>query len=59
MTSFNESTDTEMLFESIKDCFVTGKWSADEDAEKLLADDGKKFTFLFPVNLIFRDARAI
>eukprot|EP00794_Sanderia_malayensis_P010984 gene10984-12147_t len=37
--SLVESNDTEMLFESIKDCFVTGKWSADEDAETLLAND--------------------
>ena len=37
----NETDDLEMLFESIKDCFVTGKWSANENAETLLAADGK------------------
>ena len=26
--------------ELIKDCFVTGKWSSEEDAEQLLQDEG-------------------
>ena len=26
---------------SIRDCFVTGKWEEDKDAAKLLAEDGK------------------
>ena len=28
------------LMESIKDCFVTGKWQACEDAQALLEEDG-------------------
>lgn len=31
--------DTEELIELIKDCFVTGKWSAAENAQQLLNDD--------------------
>lgn len=36
---------TQLLFwqvmDSIRDCFVTGKWEADKDAAKLLKEDGK------------------
>ena len=28
------------LMASVKDCFVTGKWQACEDAETLLEEDG-------------------
>ncbi|KAM8924173.1 ribosome biogenesis protein BMS1 homolog [Pelodytes ibericus] len=31
--------DTEELMNCIRDCFVTGKWEADKDAEKLLQED--------------------
>lgn len=34
--------DTEELTELIKDCFVTGKWSAAENAQQLLNDDDGK-----------------
>lgn len=27
--------------DSIRDCFVTGKWEADKDAESLLKQDGE------------------
>lgn len=31
------------LFDSIKDCFVTGQWEADKDASQLLEDDDDAF----------------
>ncbi|XP_053306247.1 ribosome biogenesis protein BMS1 homolog isoform X2 [Spea bombifrons] len=31
--------DDEEVMDSIRDCFVTGKWEADKDAEKLLKED--------------------
>ena len=38
--TYAETNDEEMLFESIRDCFVTGKWQDNENAETLLADEG-------------------
>lgn len=34
------------LMESVKDCFVTGKWQACEDAEALLGEDGRSLLLL-------------
>ncbi|XP_013916474.1 PREDICTED: ribosome biogenesis protein BMS1 homolog [Thamnophis sirtalis] len=31
--------DSDEVMDSIRDCFVTGKWEADKDAEKLLKED--------------------
>ncbi|KAL0615749.1 Ribosome biogenesis protein BMS1-like protein [Plecturocebus cupreus] len=33
--------DLEEVMNSIRDCFVTGKWEDDKDAAKVLAEDGK------------------
>lgn len=30
------------MFNSIRDCFITGKWDATQDAATLLKQDGKK-----------------
>lgn len=30
------------MFDSIRDCFVTGKWDGDQDAFTLLKENGKK-----------------
>jgi len=41
-----DATDNDknaQLFESIKDCFVTGKWEKDKDARNLLDDDDDAF----------------
>ncbi|KAM4636632.1 ribosome biogenesis protein BMS1 homolog [Discoglossus pictus] len=35
--------DVEEVMDSIRDCFVTGKWEADKDAEKLLKEDEEVF----------------
>lgn len=37
------------LKDLIKDCFVTGKWSASEDAQQLLDEDGRRQKALFVV----------
>ena len=37
------------LKELIKDCFVTGKWSASEDAQQLLDEDGRRQKAFFVV----------
>ncbi|ETE66937.1 Ribosome biogenesis protein BMS1-like protein [Ophiophagus hannah] len=37
--SFGRFTGFKMVMDSIRDCFVTGKWEADKDAEKLLKED--------------------
>lgn len=29
------------VMNSIRDCFVTGKWEDDKDAAKILAEEGK------------------
>lgn len=29
------------MLDSIRDCFVTGKWEEDQDAATLLREDGK------------------
>uniref|UniRef100_A0A8C5R1C7 BMS1 ribosome biosis factor n=1 Tax=Leptobrachium leishanense TaxID=445787 RepID=A0A8C5R1C7_9ANUR len=35
--------DVKEVMNSIRDCFVTGKWEADKDAEKLLQEDEEVF----------------
>ncbi|XP_070608089.1 ribosome biogenesis protein BMS1 homolog [Erythrolamprus reginae] len=39
LTEAPQDWDSDEVMESIRDCFVTGKWEADKDAEKLLKED--------------------
>jgi ribosome biogenesis protein BMS1 len=34
------------MLDSIRDCFVTGKWEDDQDAATLLKEDGKEFLLI-------------
>ena len=45
MKEFNKEDNEKNaeLFDSIKDCFVTGKWEKDKDAQNLLDDDDDAF----------------
>ena len=45
------------LMESIKDCFVTGKWQACEDAQALLEEDGRSLGLLLCKYTFCRKAR--
>ena len=55
---FSFICDTQML-ESIKDCFVTGSWADDEDAAKLLANDGKTELHLPSFGTVFANGCAV
>lgn len=37
----------EKIKELIKDCFVTGKWASEQDAQKLLEEDGTMKVFFY------------
>ena len=39
------------VLESIRDCFVTGKWKDSEDAEILLQNDDQSMNFSYHVSL--------